>query len=170
LDTGIGSFSILADGLASTGTGTRHNEFSILDNSNTPFSGRYNTTEGGTNWLDSNDITEVQLTTTADSLFFFITDVNDASGNLNIQTADNTNASFPGGTKDGNIFFVGITSSHAIATVQWHNTSTSDGFGLDDFGIVQPGELGVRSFESLVPEPASWPSAAAMLSARFPSR
>ncbi len=156
LTTGVGTFSILAGGLGSTGNGTGGNEFTILNSSDTPFSGRYNTTAGGKNWLDSNDITKLQLTTAADSLYFFITDVNDAGGNLKVQTADGSSAGFQGSKADGNMFFVGITSSNGIGSVLWLNNSTADGFALDDFGVA-------KYYESPVPEPASWPAAAAAL-------
>src|ERR1700746_3992487 len=41
LITNIGTFSVMAGGLGSTGTGTGGNVFTILDSSDTPFSGRY---------------------------------------------------------------------------------------------------------------------------------
>jgi len=157
LITNIGTFSTISGGSGSTGAGTGGNSFTILNNSNSPFSGRFNTTPGGKSWLDSNDINKLQLSTNATSLFFFITDANDQGGHLMIQTADGTIVNFPTGNANGNIFFVGITSTDPIGTIQWLNTSTADGFGLDDFGIVQLPD------PSPVPEPASWPSAAAAL-------
>jgi len=156
LITDIGTFSTISGGSGSTGSGTGGNTFTILNSSDSPFNGRYNTTPAGKSWLDSNDINKLQLTTTATSLFFFITDANDQSGHLKIQTADGTIADFPTGNSSGDLFFVGITSADPIGTIQWLNTSTADGFGLDDFGIVQ---LPANP----VPEPASWPGAAAAL-------
>ncbi len=160
LITDIGTFSTMAGGLGSTGGGTGGNVFSILNSSDTPFSGRYNTTSGGAKWLDSNDITKLELTTTADSLYFFITDVNDAGGSLTIQTAHGASANFSGSHQDGNIFFVGIKGSNSIGSVQWLNNSRTDGFGLDDFGVARYTEPTVLDS---VPEPASLPSAAAAL-------
>jgi hypothetical protein len=160
LSTDIGTFSILPNGKPSTGLGTHRNEFTILNNSTTPFSGRYNTTPGGANWLDSNDVTALELTTTADSIYFFITDVNDNNGQLRIQTADGTTAYFPRGNQNGSIFFVGIQSSDPIGNVQWLESNQSDGFGLDDFGVASYAK---KYYESPVPEPASLPGALAAL-------
>lgn len=152
LTTDIGTFSILPNGKSSTGAGTHRNEFTVLNNSTTPFSGRYDTTPSGSNWLDSNDITALQLTTTSESLYFFITDVDDNNGQLKIQTADGTTVLLPRGNKNGSIFFVGIQSSDAIGYVQWLESNQSDGFGLDDFGTA-------KYNEATVPEPGSLPAA-----------
>lgn len=156
LSTAVGTFSILPTGKSSTGVGTHHNEFTILNNSTSPFSGRYDTTPGGANWLDSNDITALQLTTTSDSLYFFMTDVDDNNGQLKIQTADGTSVLLPRGNKNGSIFFVGIQSSDPIGYVQWLESNQADGFGLDDFGTA-------KYNEAAVPEPGSLPGALAAL-------
>jgi len=160
LNTAVGTFSLApgsqpGDPLRSNGN--KANQFTILDASDTPFSGRYNTTPGGQNWLDSNDITALQLTTSLDMLVFLITDVNDCAGVLTIQTADGTTSSafaqYPT-AKDGNIYSVIITSSSPIGTVRWLNNSNDDGFGLDAFGtIVDPPPPGTPTAPT--PEPAS---------------
>jgi hypothetical protein len=155
LTTDIGTFSTMPGSLPSSGAGTQRNQLTILNNPNSPFSGRYNTTPGGKRWLDSNDLTQLQLTTTFDSIYFFITDVNDWSGELEIQTEDGTISYFPCNNENGSIFFVGITSSGPIGYVRWMNTNRADGFGLDDFGIPKS--------PAAVPEPATWLVAAAAL-------
>jgi hypothetical protein len=148
LATGPGTFSVMEGALASFSNGTRNNEFTVLNSSNTPFSGRYDTTPGGNNWLDSNDITKLQLLTSLSTVFFFITDVNDIDGALRIQTTDGTSATnFAAAGADGNLYFVGITSSGPIGSVQWINSSQNDGFGLDDFGTAK--------YNSSTPEPAN---------------
>lgn len=152
LNTGLGQFSTLAGGLPSTTLGTGFNEFTVLNASDTPFSGRFNTTPGGSNWLDSNDITKLQLSTSLSAVYFFITDVNDIDGTLQIKTADGTSSTgFAPRGSDGNLYFVGIVSSSPIGTIQWLNSSQNDGFGLDDFGTVKG-----QFQESQVPEPANW--------------
>jgi hypothetical protein len=151
LASGVGTFSIMPGGKASMGVGTQKNNFTVLNQSNSPFSGRYDTTPGGKNWLDSNDITELQLSTTLDTIYFFITDANDHNGGLQIQTADGTVAGFPTRTGNGSIFFVGITSSDPIGYLNWINTARADGFGLDDFGTAN-----IPYTASPVPEPATW--------------
>ncbi|HEY6393507.1 MAG TPA: hypothetical protein VIX89_19650 [Bryobacteraceae bacterium] len=148
LAAGPGTFSVMQGALPSFSNGTRNNEFTVLNNSNTPFFGRYDTTPGGNNWLDSNDITKLQLSTSLTTLFFFITDVNDVDGSLRIQTADGTSATnFAATGADGNLYFVGITSSGPIGSIQWINNSQNDGFGLDDFGTAK--------YNSSTPEPAT---------------
>jgi hypothetical protein len=148
LATGPGTFNVMEGSLPSFSNGTRNNEFTVLNNSDTPFSGRYNTTSGGNNWLDSNDITKLQLLTSLSTVFFFITDVNDIDGALRIQTADGTSATnFAAAGADGNLYFVGITSSGPIGSIQWINNSQNDGFGLDDFGTAK--------YNSSAPEPAN---------------
>ena len=142
LSTGVGTFSVTPGsqpGSPTQSNGTKKDQFTILDSADTPFSGRYNTTPGGNNWLDSNDITGIQLSTSLDTLVFMITDVNDCGGTLTIKTADGTTSSafapYPT-AKDGNLYFVAITSSSPIGSVKFLNNSTNDGFGLDDFGTV----------------------------------
>jgi hypothetical protein len=152
LNTGIGTFSVLPGSLPgdpSQSNGTKTNQFTILNSSNTPFFGRYNTTPGGNNWLDSNDITQLQLATSLSNTYFFMTDVDDVDGLLQLRTADGTTASFPTGLPDGNIYFVGITSSAPLGTLQWLNSSRNDGFGVDDFGEI-------REWNQ-VPEPRALP-------------
>jgi hypothetical protein len=158
LSTAIGTFSAVAGGQGSTGSGTGKNEFSVLNNSDSPFQGRYNTTTSGKNWLDSNDITKLQLTTSLDTVYFFISDADDTGGTLTLQTSDGTSATFPTNTGNGSLFFVGITSADPIGCIRWLDSSRADGYGLDDFGTVTYPQL--TPHLSAVPEPASWVLAA----------
>ena len=164
LSTGVGTFSI-PNGTQPGGPWTYSDKtlnFRTLNSSNTPFSGRFNTTNGGKNWLDSNDITGLQLTTSLDSLFFFITDTGDCGGTLQIVTQDGTIATIAPNGPDGNLYFVGITSTGPIGSIRWTNDSNGDGFGLDDFGYVPEGHIEIETIPS-IPEPGSWPIAAAAL-------
>jgi hypothetical protein len=154
LATAAGTFSVVPGSLVSTGNGTHKDAFTVLNSSDTPFQGRYNTTPGGKNWLDSNDITKLQLTTTLDTVYFFMTDVDDTGGKLTIQTADGATSSNFSGATNGDLYFVAITGPNAIGDIRWLNNSQADGYGLDDFGTVAyPSPL--RS-AAPVPEPASW--------------
>jgi len=149
LASGAGMFSILSGGLGSTADGTGYNQFTILNSSNTPFQGRHNTTTGGKNWLDSNDITKLQLSTALNVVYFFMTDVNDIDGTLKLQTADGTSTTnFGTKPNNGTLFFVGISSSQPIGSIQWLNTSRTDGFGIDDVGTLR--------CPTSVPEPGTW--------------
>lgn len=158
LSTAVGTFSTVAGGQGSTGSGTGKNEFTVLNNSDTPFQGRYNTTPGGKNWLDSNDITKLQLTTSLDTVYFFISDADDTGGTLTLQTADGTTVTFPTNTGNGSLFFVAITSVDPIGCIRWLDSSRADGYGLDDFGTVT--YPSPKPNLSAVPEPASWVIAA----------
>lgn len=148
LATAAGTFSVVPGSLASTGSGTHKNDFNVLDSSDSPFQGRYNTTPGGKNWLDSNDITKLQLTTTYDTIYFFMTDVDDCGGKLTIQTEDGSTSSNFTNPANGDLYFVAITGPDAIGYIRWLNTSQADGYGLDDFGTV--------NCPAPVPEPATW--------------
>jgi PEP-CTERM motif len=152
--TGAGTFT--PSGLPSSGSGTGNVEFSILDAATSPFSGRYNTTPGGDNWLDSNDITELTLAplNSITSLFFFIGDANDVGGalRLEITTAGGTTTwNFPTAQPNGSLYFVGISdfSPGEITSIRLVQTNTHDGYALDDFGTVsvgqtpEPGTLGL---------------------------
>jgi hypothetical protein len=154
LATAAGTFSIVPGSKPSTGSGTQQDDFTILNSSDTPFQGRYNTTPGGKNWLDSNDITKLQLTTSLDTIYFFMTDVDDTGGKLTIQTEDGATSSNFTGAKNGDLYFVAITGPDALGYIRWLNTSQADGYGLDDFGTVKfpPPLLSAAP----VPEPASW--------------
>lgn len=159
LATGAGTFSVMpgsSPGDPSQSNGTKTDQFTILNSLNTPFSGRFNTTPGGNNWLDSNDITQIQLSTTQSVLYFFITDVNDCGGLLTIKTADGTTSSgFAPNAPNGNLYFVAIQSANPIGKVEWLNNSNNDGWGVDDFGTVDP--------PAATPEPSGLPLAAAGL-------
>jgi len=151
LATGAGTFVAVPGGLGSNASGTGTDQFTILNSSDTPFNGRYNTTPGGNNWLDSNDITDLQLNTSLSNVYFFITDVNDTGGVLTMKTQDGTtSSSFATPGYNGEIYFVGISSSGPIGNIQWLNTSQGDGYGLDDFGTVKSSSV------TSTPEPANW--------------
>ncbi len=156
--TSIGTFLVMpgsqpGDPLQSNGDKT--NRFAVFNSATSPYVGRYSTTPGGNGWLDSNDITQLQLVTTLSNTYFFMTDVDDVDGRLTLRTGDGTTVNFPMALPDGNIYFVGITSDAPLGSISWLNSSTNDGFGLDDFGVIVDNEV--------VPEPASWPIAAAGL-------
>lgn len=156
LTTGAGTFLAEPGGLPSDMSGTHTNQFTILNNSNTPFNGRYNTTAGGNDWLDSNDITKLLLTTAFNNLYFFINDVNDTGGTLQIRTQDGTSSTnFAAPAANGALYFVGITSQAPIGSIEFLNNTQHDGYGLDDFGKV--------NYPASVPEPANYLTAASGL-------
>ena len=68
-----------------------------------------------------------RLLTSLHSLFFFMTGVD---GNVQIRTADGAKATIHAG--DEGLYFVGITSSTAIESIEWRGHSD---FALENFGI-----------------------------------
>jgi hypothetical protein len=164
LSTGVGTFSVMPGsqpGEPGQTSGTGTNQFTILNAADSPYCCRFPLTTGG-QWLDSNDITQIQLTTSLSSLFFFVTERNNESPTdlLTIQTANGTSTSFGATTTGDNLFFVAITSSGPIGAVDFLNNDTNHGFGLDDFGTAQQ-QSGIQTAPT--PEPAAWPVAAAAL-------
>jgi hypothetical protein len=160
LATGAGTFSVMPGsqpGSPVWSTGTKQNQFIIIDSADSKFSGRYNTTPGGNNWLDSNDITQLQLATSLNTVFFMMTDVNDVGGTLTIKTADGTQSSgFAQHAPNGNLYFVAITSANPLGYIDFLNSSNYDGYGIDDVGTPvdpppptptpEPGTLSVAGF------------------------
>ncbi|HAX44756.1 MAG TPA: PEP-CTERM sorting domain-containing protein [Bryobacteraceae bacterium] len=157
LNTAIGEFRVNPAGSGGNpdATGSTLNEVVVLNGATTPFSGRFNTTPGGANWLDSNDITDFSLfvSVPTNTLYFFMTDTEDVgtAGLLSIsarnasgQVVEQVISLTP--VTNGASHFVGIRSEGLIEQVRWLNGEDDDGIGLDDFGIVQ----------NEIPEPATY--------------
>jgi hypothetical protein len=162
LSTGAGTFSVMPGsqpGEPGQTSGTGADQFTILNAADSPFCCRFPVNPGG-QWLDSNDITQIQLASSVSNLFFFVTERNNVlPTDLLTITAGGTSTSFGANTPGDNIFFVGITSTAPI-TVDWLNNTANHGFGLDDFGTAQQQ---VSIAQTSTPEPAAWPVAAAAL-------
>ena len=142
LTTGVGTFQDISGAGALPDAGTSKEELAVLDASKTPFSGRYNTTAGGAQWLDSNDTQHftLNLARPLDVLFFFTSDVDDINGTLTVLTSDGSSQTFSVPhvkQSNGDLFFVAYRGP-AITSVKWSNTSAGDGFMLDDFGTIVP--------------------------------
>lgn len=169
--TGVGTFLAAGNGTGGScikpggANNATCDELHVLSNSTTPFSGRFDTTFGpGGHWLDSNDMTNLSLDLTASflnlagglsNLFFFITDIEDVGGQLTVTANDGSttttnfagvaNAKLPNGT----LYFVNISSVAGIKSISFANTSSGDGYGLDDFGTMALDDVGV-------PEPGTY--------------
>jgi hypothetical protein len=86
------------------------------------------------------DVQTLSLLTSFHSLYFFMTGV---ESNLQIRTGDGTKAKVHG--DDEGFYFVGITSSAAIGSIEW---SGREEFNLRSFGVPRtPGPAA---------EPATW--------------
>ena len=162
LSTGAGTFSVMPGsqpGEPGQTSGTGTDQFTILNAADSPFCCRFPVNPGG-KWLDSNDITQIQLASSVSNLFFFVTERNNVlPTDLLTITAGGASSSFAANVPGDNIFFVGITSSAPI-TVDWLNNTANHGFGLDDFGTAQQ-QSGIQTAPT--PEPVAWPVAAVAL-------
>jgi len=85
--------SALVGSFTSQGAGQWGTTLGILSSATTPFSGRFNTTAGGSKWLDSFDSTlvtwDVALNPTApfNAIGFYLTDIGDIAAFLNVTVA-----------------------------------------------------------------------------------
>lgn len=123
----------------------------VLNAGNSPFGGRFNTTVGGANWLDSFDAQKFTFKPLAgvNSVGFFITDPNDAGGRFDLQTANGLETVFfddifKSGLGNGKMFYLTFTSETAISAITIFSTVKNDGFGIDDVTvgkIPEPGTL-----------------------------
>ena len=115
-------------------------------------SGRTNTTAGGVNWLDSNDVEGIGWSVDASGiggrftdLAFLLTDVADVGATLDVQFAGGASASariLPR-QPNGHINFVtarfgGLVSSATVNIRNTHGATTNDGFGIDDATVAVP--------------------------------
>ncbi len=148
LDTGVGTFAAGGDkGQGATAYDANNTipsddpYFSIQDDDSSWF-GRKNTTTGGSQWLDSGDITLLTLTdidTSLTNLFFYLQDPSDV--NAVTRVGANTNAfsyDFSPKRDNGASFFVGISldEGEALSQISWATTTAGDGYGLDDFSTI----------------------------------
>ena len=161
----LGTFEVAQGALGSTALfpnvpplgGTGLPELLILTNAQTRFGGRFNTTPGGANWLDTNDITDFSLTLDyiTNTLFFNVTDVEDVGPadlmRIGVQAGNDyyevglSNILLSNGAS----FFVGIRADNPITSVRWFTTETDDGFGIDDFGVMM-------DRPDVIPEPSTY--------------
>lgn len=153
LSTDIGEFHITQDTLAGTGgtsyenkTGNEGTYFEVRDYN---ADGRKNFTNGGANYIDTADITELSLEVDGEytNLFFYMSDPSDVRAMTTTSTVTTVG---PGAgninykQSNGSLWFVGINTEvddEYISTITWNasvngQAFTDDGFGLDDFGTV----------------------------------
>ncbi len=161
-NTGVGTFTATGNpgtgatsynGVNGGNSGTAY--FSIQDGNNYnggTWYGRQNTTSGGSQWLDSGDITELTLTNIDSSLtnlFFYLQDPSDVGAKTTVEANSEESLSYSINFRnqpDASNYFVGITldPNEILDVLVWSTTTDGDGYGLDDFSTVAP-----------VPEPAT---------------
>lgn len=132
-----------------TGVEVRSDTHPSVPGSYTALSGRFNTSLGGANWLDSNDLEEIVWNVNGggalgpfDSLVFFLTDVGDIKGTdfrievtgAGIDPAVHHIARQANGTLNlVRILFEETVTAATLRLVSAHN----DGFGIDDVGVAR---------------------------------
>lgn len=105
---------------------------------------RINTSNGGNNWLDSNDTHgmkwDVGGLPSFDALSFILTDVADQGGKFSIQIGGKMFSEVLGASgrlADGGIYVVSILLPEAVnsLSVLLHNDTLKDGFGIDNIRV-----------------------------------
>lgn len=121
----------------------------VLSAATTPFKGRFNTTVGGDNWLDSFDSEDVTWTFTPGNnwtgIGFFMTDVNDQGGDLTIDLLGAQGVdpiTFPtSGDRNNRGWYVAITfGGHNVTGLRFqaNDANDADGWSIDDVSAVAP--------------------------------
>lgn len=158
LSTAVGDFSQVVAGTGGACTGVLGGcagGVAILSSANSPFSGRFNTTVGGGQWLDSFDSQELLFAPKAgvNAVGFYITDPNDAGGRFTISLASGTTVVdfgqvFGGALANGRLFYLSFVSTEDILGITIFSNNRNDGFGIDDVTVGRvpvpaPGALGL---------------------------
>ncbi|MCZ8133013.1 MAG: PEP-CTERM sorting domain-containing protein [Steroidobacteraceae bacterium] len=147
--TNVGTFTASDAGQFSDGLGI----------SPTGFLGRFNTTTGGSNWLDSYDYRTVTWSVNAGGnefshIGFFLTDVNDVAAKMTLRATGQEMLvsfssllhTFPSPLPNGRVFFVGLALNEGVVLndlIFSTDKVRNDGWGIDDIVIAE------------VPEPAT---------------
>jgi hypothetical protein len=156
-NTGVGTFEATgnpgagATSYGANGGSSGQANFSIQDREGSWY-GRQNTTQGGSKWLDSGDITELTLSNIDSSLtnlFFYLQDPSDVGAKTTVEANGEESVSYSINFRnqpDASSYFIGITldNGEILEELIWATTTNGDGYGLDDFSTVAP-----------VPEPAT---------------
>ena len=127
----------------------------VLDEDTSPFNGRFNTTEGGSNWLDSMDARKMTFVpiegTTA--LGFYLTDPNDAGGVFDLTAVGNSGKDsrvniFDGSLPTGRVFYISVEDPLGITSLSINTNNPNDGYGVDDVTVAvpAPGTLALLGF------------------------
>jgi len=154
LSTSVGSFQGIGDNGTGTSCVSDCDNIQVADDDSDGLggSGRKNTTDGGANWLDSNDIEGIEWIVDASGiggrftdLAFFLSDVADVGATLNV-TFDNgmsESAEITPTQPNGTINFVtarfaDFATGATVSMLNTNSSTTNDGFGVDDVTVAVP--------------------------------
>lgn len=158
LTTSVGTFTGAGDpgeGATSYNWNNPHSDDSFFAVNDRVRYGRGNTTPEGSQYLDSSDITELQLELAIPvyNLFFYIQDPGDNNATTTISAlsgGDTDSYDHSGPLPNRGLWFVGIDSEDLIEAVTLSTTTAGDGYGVDDFSTVsavpEPGTLLLLGF------------------------
>jgi hypothetical protein len=153
IQTAVGTFTQITQG--GGGACLQCDKLAILDGDTTPFAGRFNVTDGGKNWLDSNDSSVMQLDfgilAPVYNFGFFLTDPNDAGGRLRISfnNGDIDDVTFGGALNNARLYYIAyegakgpVNSLKFTVNRPTQGLEGSDGFGIDNFSLAEAPEPG----------------------------
>lgn len=154
-DTAVGRFEMIVPGVGGLCESGRNtvgdctDGVAILDAGNSPYGGRFNTTAGGSQWLDSFDAQEFRFTPNANinAIGFFITDPNDSGGRFDFSLASGVESMsfediFGSALSNGRVYYLTFTSSEDITGLTIFSNNRDDGFGIDDVTVARVAEPG----------------------------
>lgn len=159
-DTAVGTFTLVQAGR--DGAGNPHSDELMIESDRSGEFGRNFGLENGPQglWLDSNDAREVSWyfgapldNTTFNTFGFYLSDAADVSATLTLTFTDGNSTSFGSsfvkGESNGNLKYVVVTSTEAIAggTFTFNNSTSNDGWGIDNVTI--------GTIAAVLPEPGT---------------
>jgi len=170
LTTDVGTF--YANGSIGLGDTSYNADPSNTDSTDPYFSirstswyGRGNQTTNGSYWLDSGDITQLDLNVDTGnipyrSLFFTLQDPSDVNATTTVQGSAGETVSIQFNNETNNeVFLVGIfwDPDETLSSISWQVSTQNDGYGLDNFAsapvpepttmlLVGAGMLGLAGF------------------------
>ncbi len=169
--TSFGTFTGITPSITNGGSQVAPKDAIVVRNSQPDPYGRFNTTDGGNNWLDSNDMAGIlwTLSSAANTFFekisFFLTDVDDVGSiKFNIGVNGATPVDMPGNLKlsDGALHLVSMDfTGEDVSTLNISMINgKGDGFGFDS---AQVNVRGTSPDSDNGPSPVPVPAAGLML-------
>lgn len=151
--TGIASFESVtagSGGACDNGGYSCEDGLAVLDESVSPFSGRFSIPEGeSSNWLDSMDAKEMSISvaTGFNALGFFMTDPNDSGGRFDIGGFGfDFDDVFGSSLGNGQVFYISVydLGVETLADISIFTNANGDGYGIDNVTVgkvPEPGTL-----------------------------
>lgn len=160
INTSVGGFTqTLAGGIPSgacnDGGYSCGGGLAVLNDSTTPFSGRFATPSGpgNMNWLDSMDsqvMTFSLLSGGYTAVGFYVTDPNDVNGRLKVGVNSFYFEDIFGGAQgNGSVFYVSLYDESGLGDISFFANTNNDGYGIDNVTIGRVPEPGTLALMGL---------------------